>query len=336
MSGAPGRQFQLAAAGLTALVPVYFLVQTAYVMLTRLTSGPAAGGLAILPYSLLVVMALTFLFFWLSGWYRDLDWRRFGAWSLPVPARETVLSGIGSAMMLSVIPLAYSLPEVSIPLMLVLQRGGVLAAAPLVDLLNRRRIHWWSIVALLLVATALLMVLHARGSRLPSLAVLIVALYNIGFVLRLMMMTRIAKRGDLAGTRRYFVEEKLVALPLGSLALVMVVAFGTQASGGFAAIVRPDWSLPLAGAVLGMGVLMAMASLVTALILLNARENTFCVPLERACSLLAGLAAAWLLHLGWQQASPASTELHGAVLLLLAVALLALAGRKTTTGRAGS
>lgn len=328
MSDTPERPFQFAAPGLAAAVPLYFAVQTAYVILTRHTAAAGAGGLAILPYSLLALLALTFLFVWLSGWYRDLNWRRCGAWSLPVPAPETALSGVGSAMMLSVIPLSYSLPEVSIPMMLVLQRGGVLAAAPLVDLLHRRRIHWSSTVALLLVATALLLVLHARGGPLPPLAVVVVVLYNAGFVLRLVMMTRIAKRGDLAGTRRYFIEEKLVALPVAWLAMVAVLVFGSDASGGLAAIARPDWSAPLAGAVLGMGVLMTMASVLTALILLDARENSFCVPLERAGSLLGGLAAAWLLHLVWQQPAPTVEEMRGAVLLLVAVVLLAFARKK--------
>jgi len=328
MSGLPDRQFQLAAAGLAAVVPLYIAVQTAYVVLTRLSSGAGAGGLAILPYAMLALIVFTFLFIWLSGWHRDLHWRRFGIWSLPVPARATVLSGIGSAMMLSSIPLSYSLPEVSIPLMLVLQRGGVLAAAPVVDLLHRRRIHWSGITALLLVALALLMVLRARdGLALSPLAVLVVALYNAGFVLRLAMMTRIAKRGDVAGTRRYFVEEKLIALPLGLLALMTVISFGADA-GGFAAIAQIHWSPPLEFAALGMGALMATASLLTALILLNARENSFCVPLERASSLLAGLGAAWLLHLAWNQAVPTSEEMSGAVLLLLAVTLLAFTGRK--------
>lgn len=327
MSGVPDRPFQFVAPGLAAAVPLYFAVQTTYVILTRHTSDVGAGGLAILPYSLLALLVFTFLFVWLSGWYRDLDWRRVGALSLPVPALETTLSGVGSAMMLSVIPLSYSLPEVSIPMMLVLQRGGVLAAAPLVDLLHRRRIHWSSIVALLLVGSALLLVLHARGGRLPPLAVVVVVLYNAGFVLRLVMMTRIAKHGDLAGTRRYFVEEKLVALPVAWLAMVAVLVFGSDAAGGLAAIARPDWTPLLAGAVLGMGALMTMASVLTALILLDARENSFCVPLERASSLLGGLAAAWMLHLVWHQAAPTLEEMHGAVLLLVAVALLAFARR---------
>jgi hypothetical protein len=323
------RRMALAATGLEAIVPLYLVVQATYVVLTRLATGDGAGGLAILPYSLLVFLALTFLFIWLSGWHRDAHQRQVLGLRVPVPTRATLLSGIGSAMMLSAIPMSYSLAGVSIPLVLVLLRGGVLAAAPLVDLAHRRRIHWASVLALLLVAAALVLVLQARGGAgLPPLALLTVALYNVGYVLRLQMMTRVAKRGDLAQTRRYFVEEKLVALPLGLLGLLAIIVLATDSRGGLAGILQLDWSLPLLCAALSMGIAMTIASLLTSLILLDARENSFCVPLERASSLLAGMGAAWLLHWQWQQAAPTVAEMRGAGLLLAAIALLALAKKK--------
>jgi hypothetical protein len=329
MPTAAGHRRSLAATGLEAIVPLYLLVQAGYVVLTRLATGDGAGGLAILPYSLLVFLVLTFAFIWLSGWHRDAHRRRIFGVSVPVPTRETLLSGIGSAMMLCAIPMSYSLAGVSIPLILVLLRGGVLAAAPLVDLAHRRRIHWASLSALLLVAAALVLVLHGRGgSGLPPLAVLTVALYNAGFVLRLEMMTRIAKRGDVAQTRRYFVEEKLVALPLGLAGLIAIIVLGTDIPGGLAGIIGIHWTLPLLLAALAMGIAMTLASLLTSLILLNARENSFCVPLERASSLLAGMGAAWLLHWQWHQLAPTVAEMRGAGLLFAAIVLLALARKK--------
>lgn len=328
MPAATGQRWSLAATGLGLVVPFYLLVQAGYVMLTRLATGDGAGGLAILPYSLLVFLVLTFAFIWFSGWHRDAHQRRVLGMALPVPARETLLSGIGSAMMLCAIPMSYSLAGISIPLILVLLRGGVLAAAPLVDLAYRRRIHWASLVALLLVAAAVLLVLHAQGgSGLSPLAVLTVALYNAGFLLRLVMMTRIAKRGDESQTRRYFVEEKLVALPLGLVGLVAIIVLGTDIPRGLAGIIHIDWSLPLLAATLAMGITMTLASLLTSLILLNARENSFCVPLERASSLLAGMVAAWLLHWHWHQLAPTVEEMGGAGLLFAAIAALSLARR---------
>jgi hypothetical protein len=324
-----GRRRSLATTGLEVIVPGYLLVQAGYVVLTRLTGGDGAGGLAVLPYSLLVFLVITFAFIWLSGWHRDAHQRRVFGIAMPVPSRETLLSGIGSAMMLCSIPMSYSIAGVSIPLILVLLRGGVLAAAPLVDLVHRRRIHWASMLALLLVVAALVLVLYGQGgSSLPPLALLTVALYNAGFLLRLEMMTRIAKRGDEAQTRRYFVEEKLVALPLGLVALVAIIGWGSDIPGGFMGIMHITWTPALLAAALGMGVAMSLASLFTSLILLNARENTFCVPLERASSLLAGMAAAWMLHWHWNQLAPTAAEMGGAGLLFAAIAALAFARRR--------
>lgn len=324
---ARGRLLLLASSRLDGVVPLYFAAHAAYIMLTRLATDGRAEGLAILPYSLLAYAVLTLLFIWLSGWHRDARQLRLGATSLPVPTRETALSGVGSAMMLCSIPLAYSFTEVSVALALLLLRGGALAIAPLVDLLYRRRIHWHSGVALAMVAAALLLVLQARGeARLPLPVILTVSLYNLGFLLRLTMMTRIAKRGDDAQSRGYFVEEKLVALPLSYVALVVIVALITGVDAPVASL-HVHWSAGLLAATLCMGLALAASSILTSLILLNARENSYCVPLERATSLLGGMGAAWLLHWGWNLPAPTAGEMQGAALLLGAIVLLALQRR---------
>lgn len=155
MSSDPSRPATPASARLEGIVSLYFAAHAAYIVLTRLATDGRAESLAILPYSLLAYALLTILFIWLSGWHRDAHRRQFAGMALPVPTRETALSGVGSAMMLSSIPLAYSFTEVSVALALLLLRGGALAIAPLVDLLHRRRIHWRSGVALVMVAVAL-------------------------------------------------------------------------------------------------------------------------------------------------------------------------------------
>ena len=45
------------------------------------------------------------------------------------------------------------------------------------------------------------------------------------------------------------------------------------------------------------GFTLTIVSVFAAIILLDPRENSYCVPLERSSSLLAGLVAAYLLHL---------------------------------------
>jgi drug/metabolite transporter (DMT)-like permease len=208
-------------------------------------------------------------------------------------------------------------------------RGDILLIAPLVDLMFGRRVRWWSWVALLLVAIALLLVIHQRGGLfLPPLAIATVVLYTLGYFLRLAVMTRVSKSGDPAGVRRYFVEEKLVALPLSVVALAALSAsgFGSQAgelAWGFLAV----WSDPVIWPLIGIAVTLTIVSVFAAVILLDRRENSYCVPLERSASLLAGLAAAFILHWGWGLPAPTSMEMVGATLLVLAIVLLSLAPR---------
>jgi hypothetical protein len=77
-------------------------------------------------------------------------------------------------------------------------------------------------------------------------------------------------------------------------------------------------------------------SVFAALILLDARENTFCVPFERAASFLAGVAAAFLLAIFAGQRYPTEAELIGSALLIAAVALLSLAPRWDARQRAAA
>jgi len=67
------------------------------------------------------------------------------------------------------------------------------------------------------------------------------------------------------------------------------------------------------------------------MILLDPRENTYCVPLERSSSLLAGLLAAYLLHWMWGLPEPTSMEVVGAVILIASIALLWIAPRLSVT-----
>lgn len=321
---------------LEAIVGLYFLSYIPNILLTKLATsgthpdlGRALTGLETLPASLIVNLVLTYAFIALSGWHRDANAVQIAGCRVPMPTRYTVLSGIGTSLVLFTVPLSFTFTDVSIPFIQLLMRGDILIIAPLVDLMFGRRVRWWSWTALGIVALALTFVVRQRGGfHLPPLAILTVLLYTVGYFLRLMVMTRIAKRGDPALVRRYFVEEKIIALPLSVVVLAGISAagFGMQAgelSWGFIAV----WSDPVFWPLTGAAFTLTIVSVFAAIILLDPHENSYCVPLERSSSLLAGLIAAYLLHWGWGLPQPSTAELIGALLLIAAIALLAVAPR---------
>jgi hypothetical protein len=317
-------------------VLLYFASYLPNVVITRLVSsqpnaalGRPLTGLETLPATLLMNMVLTGVFIWFSGWYRAAHQRQVGRLRVPVPTRYTVLSGIGTALVLFTVPMSLTFTDVSIPFMLLLMRGDILLIAPLVDLIFRRRVHWWSWTALVIVGFALSLVVHQRGGfHLPPLAIATVVLYTIGYFLRLAVMTHIAKRGDPTQVRQYFVEEKLVALPMSIVALsaVSFLNLGNQSGELFRGFTMV-WTDPVFWPLFGIALTLTVISVFAAIILLNPNENSYCVPLERSSSLLAGLFAAYILHWFWDLPSPTHTELLGAVMLVGAILLLTLAPR---------
>jgi len=321
---------------LEAWVGLYLLLYLPNVMITRwVATTPHAGlgrpltGLETLPVSLIFNMVLTYLFIWLSGWHRDANAVRLAGLRVPLPTRLTLLSGIGTALVLFTVPLSFTIPDVSIPFMQLLMRGDILLIAPLLDLAFGRKVRWWSWVALAMVLFALAITLTDRGGfHLPPLAILTIVLYTFGYFLRLAVMNRISKTGDPASVRRYFVEEKVIALPLSVLVLAAISASGIggqsgELAWGFVAAWRDPvlWPLFLIGATL------AMIGVVAIVILLSPQENAYCVPLERAASLVAGVGGSVLLALFWGGKMPNTAELWGAAILIAAIALLSLAPR---------
>jgi len=321
---------------LEGYVLLYFLFYLPNVVITKLVTSVPHGnlgrpltGLETLPASLILNTVMTYLFIWLSGWHRDANAVRVGGRRIPIPTRYTLLSGIGTALILFTVPLSFTFEGVSIPFIQLLMRGDILIIAPIVDLIFRRRVHWWSWAALAMVALALFITLNARGGlNLPPLAILTVVLYTAGYFFRLMMMTLVAKTGDPATVRRYFVEEKMIALPasVAILAAISASGLGGQASElgfGFIGV----WSDPVILPLAVIAITLTILSVFSVIILLDPRENAYCVPLERASSLVAGVAAAFVLAWFWGLPAPTGAEVTGAAILIAAIALLSLAPR---------
>lgn len=292
-------------------------------------------GLVLLPISVLAsVLGLTITFTAL-GWWRYATQARLGPLSLPRPGRWTALSGLCTATIIGTTTLAYTFEGVSIVFMMLLMRGGVLVLAPLVDLWSGRKVRWFSALALLLSLVSLGVAVRSGASTaLTTAAVVDVVAYLLGYLGRLRTMSQLAKTDDRATRLRYLVEEQMVASPALLLALALGAALlpgsvGERLAEGFGPFLSsPAWPYALL-----LGACSYLTGLFGGLILLSPQENSYCVPVNRASSVLAGVlgtvALAWL---GWDRWPPAA-EWAGAGIMLLAV--LALSAPILLPARAG-
>ncbi len=327
---------------LEGVVLLYFLFYLPNVIVTKLVTSLPHGaigrpltGLETLPASLILNTLMTYAFIWWSGWHRDANATTIAGKRIPIPTRYTLISGIGTALILFTVPLSFTFKNVSVPFIQLLMRGDILIIAPVVDLMFKRRVHWWSWAALAMVAVALFITLSARGGlNLPPLAILTIVLYTIGYFLRLTMMTRVSKTGDAASVRKYFVEEKVIALPaaVAILALIPAAGLGDQAGElwfGFVAV----WADPVMIWLAVIALTLTVVSVFSVIILLDSRENAYCVPLERASSLVAGVAGSAILAAVWGLRAPSGAEYAGAAILIAAIVLLAIAPRLSSSRR---
>jgi len=176
---------------------------------------------------------------------------------------------------------------------------------------------------------ALAVTVTGRGSLdLPLLLWGVIGFYVLAYFLRLGSMSKAAKTDDPASLRRFLVEEQVAAWPISivALAALMLVVRAPaidQVRWGMTHL----WTNPALPLLALIGTITAMLGWLSMLILLDRRENTFCVPLERSASVLGGLAATYLLTVLLGLPAPTPAELQGAGLLILAVVILSLGPR---------
>lgn len=317
----------LAAAG-------YFACYVPYSGLTKALSsgllpGQPVSGLQLLPSSAVASMVSAAAFLLATGWWRSAGRVRVLGLPVPAPTRWTFLSGVCSAAIIATTTLSYAFAGSSILLMMLLMRGGVLVLAPLTDAASSRKVQPRSWVALGLSLLAVLVAtIHRVDLRIAPIAVLDVAIYLAAYFLRLRCMSRYAKSEDPAVNRRYFVEEQLVSTPALVVALAVVAALG---DGTAAQDLRRGFAEALHGghapAIALIGVLSQGTGIFGALVLLDARENSFTVPVNRASSLLAGVAASAAIAASLP-GGPAVSGREGLGAALVILALLALAWRR--------
>lgn len=287
--------------------------------------GPI-NGFRLLPLSVVASFVGAMLFLYLSGWYKAAGQKKFGRFSVPAPGRWTFLSGLCTSSIIVTTTLAYTFEGVSIVFVMLLMRGGVLCIAPVVDTLSGRKVRWFSFVGLGLSASALIVAFFEKGGfGLSLICTIDVVLYVLSYFVRLRFMSRLAKSADTASNKRYFVEEQLVATPF---LLLFLLLFAWIGQGDIAAQIRAGFfGLFGSGVVLEIllvGFLSQGVGLFGGLILLDKSENTYCVPLNRCSSIMAGVMASYALAIVFGQTSLSVYKLVGASLIVCAMLFLTI------------
>ncbi len=313
----------------------YFATYAPYSALDKaLAEGLMTGtkahipGFELLPPTVLATLAGMLIFLGLTGWWKFSEKQTVLGLGIHLPTRWTFLSGLCTAAIIMTTTLAYTFQGVSIVFMMLLMRGGVLVIAPMVDAISGRKVRWFSWMALALALSALLVAFSERMSfRLTLIAGLDVGAYLLSYFIRLRFMSHLAKSDSPEATKRYFAEEQMVATPALILFLALLALWGgspaaLQVRAGFTTFFDRGVTLA-AGAV---GLLSLGTGIFGGLILLDRRENTFCVPVNRASSVLAGVVATLGLHLAFGSRMPSTHEWTGASLIVGAILVLSLPG----------
>ncbi len=317
--------------GMWGLALGYFAWYVPYSALAKgLSSGilpgfrGAVSGFELLPAVALGSLAGMPVFVALSGWFGYARRRRVWGLEVPVPGREVLWAAFWTALLIGATTLNYTFSGVSILFMLLVMRGGVLVVSPLVDRLRRRSVHPSAWVALALSLIAVVVALSdVQSYALTWAAGLSLAIYLAGYVGRFLVMSRHAKVGDEEVNRRYFIEEHMASTPMLVLLLAIPAVIG---SGEIALDLRHGFTTFLGtGAALpafAIGLLYEALFVFGSLIYVSRREYTYCVPLNRCSSLLAGVVASWAVTVLWGAKPPSPAQYVAAGWVLLA--LLAL------------
>lgn len=309
----------------------YFAFYTPYSFSTKfLTSKLWPGidqqvsGFQLLPGVAIATALVLTAIITFKGWWSYFSCREIMGRKVPVPPPLVILSGIGTAIIIGTTTLSFTFTGISILFALLLMRGGVLIMAPSVDVLFRRRVRWFSWIALGITLPAMaIALLDDTNYRLTALAAYTISAYLFGYLFRIPCLTKLAKQQDTEVTRRYFVEESMVAVIVlvaipAAFALIGQGEIMLQLRQGFVEIFTSNLTLPA----MLIGALYACLYCFGTLIYLDGRENTFCIPLNRGSSLLAGIVASYVLAVFFGQAFPSPAQLIGAGLIVLALLVL--------------
>jgi hypothetical protein len=309
----------------------YFVSYAPYAALTKIFSQGVlpsvdhpASPFEMLPATGFATAVVTLLLITVLGWWSYMGRRNLWGVAVPWPMRRTLLAGFATAAIIYTTTLMYTFTGVSVLLALLLMRSGVLILGPAVDCLFRKRVRWfsWTALGLCLLAVA------ATAAELQNYEttwglLLTVGIYVGAYAVRLPCLNALAKTTERAATCRYFVEEQFVAV---AVLIVAPLAIALVGSSGIPLEIRHGVTSFLSTSALWpsllIGVLYALLCLFGTLIYLDRRENTFCIPLNRSSSLLAGLAVSYGIAFWFGERTPSAMELFGTALIAVAILVL--------------
>lgn len=311
----------------------YFLSYMPYAFLVKTSTDgllpgiPKASGFFLLPASVLATFVCTYLGVTLFGWWRHVEHRKVLGISIPVPRPQAIFSGICAAVIIGTTTLAYSIPGVSIVLMMVLMRGGVLVIARILDFVVGRKVHWSAMAAFILTLIAITVgLLGQKNLMIGLVAGVVIGAYLVGYLIRFRVIQRLSKTHDRHAQFRYVAEEQMIALPVlllicGLMTFVGPADMQHEVRAGFELLTTGGAVLLPA---LLIGVFYAVLYMFGTLIYLHPREYTFCVPVNRASSILSGIIASVAITFLFGKPLPATAQFIGAVLLMVALMTMGL------------
>lgn len=312
-----------------AYVPFTFLLKSLSKGLLP-NQAKAISGFSMLPLSVGASIVSMLLVITYLGWWKHASRIKLGEISLPAPTRWTFVSGLCTALIVITTTLAYTFEGVSIVLVMLLMRGGLLVLAPLVDLLSGRRSRWFSWVGLLLSLAALFVAFwEKRGFDITILCTIDIIVYLTSYFVRLRFMSKLAKSEDDNIAKKYFVEEQIVATPAVFIFLFSLYCMSSLSTSnpildavsfGFSDIFSTNvWPY-----VIFIGFCSQLTGVFGGLVLLDKSENTYSIPVNRCSSILAGVLASFLLAALMGQKLPSNYQLIGAALILCAILALTI------------
>lgn len=308
----------------------YFAAYVPYSALTKyLSKTKGIAGFELLPITACASFVAMIAFLTGMGWWKYAGRKKILGLNVPWPGKWTFLSGVCSAAIIPTTTLAYTFGGISIVFMMLLLRGGVLGLAPIVDALSGRKVRWFSWIALALTLGSLFVsFFFGQGSYKMTVAAGInLSIYLLAYFVRLRFMSRMAKSDDAAATTRYFVEEHMSATPVLLVVLGLTALFGSGT--GASAVQRGfteffGYGAAVVVLAIAIGVLSEGTGIFGGLVLLGKQENTYCVPVNRASSLLAGVTASFTLAIFAGGRMPGAPELIGAGMIISAIVVLSL------------